>query len=124
MKRKIATVFLAAAFLGCGGAVYGHHSFAAYFRTDETTSIKGVVTEFWFRNPHARVYLDVTTDGGEVEKWMVETNSPNSLIRSGWSKETITPGMTLVIAGGPSRDGSKTIGAQSIATAEGVALWP
>ncbi len=124
MKRKIATVFLAAAFFGCGGAVYGHHSFAAYFRTDETTSIKGVVTEFWFRNPHARIYLDVATESGDVEAWMVETGSPNSLIRSGWSKDTITPGMTLVIVGGPSRDGSKTIGVKSIATTEGAALWP
>ena len=124
MKRKIATVFVAAAFFGCGGAVYGHHSFAAYFRTDETTSIKGVVTEFWFRNPHARIYLDVTTESGEAEEWMAEGGGRNVLTRRGWSADTIKLGMELIVTGSPSRDGSRAIGWNSLTTVDGSEVGP
>tara|TARA_E500000331_G_scaffold230976_1_gene221137 strand:- start:16234 stop:16653 length:420 start_codon:yes stop_codon:yes gene_type:complete len=94
---------------------YSHHSFAAHFDTSTTISIEGVVTEFWFQNPHARVYLEVTLGDGEKEIWMSEGAGPNVLIRNrGWSGDEVNPGMKLYIEGNPARDGSNSIGWRSI----------
>ncbi len=124
MNREIVTAVLALGIFVCGSAVYGHHSFDAYFLTDETTSIQGVVTEFWFANPHARIYLEVTNQDGETEEWMAEGGSRNVLTRRGWSAETVKPGMELTVSGSPSRDGSNSIGWRSLITADGVEVGP
>ena len=85
----------------------------------EANDESGVVTEFWFANPHARIYLEVTNDDGTVEEWMAEGGSRNVLIRRGWNEDTIQPGTELIVTGSPSRDGSNAVGWQSITTAAG-----
>ena len=124
MKKQIAAAVLAAGLIGFAGVVYAHHSFGAYFLTDETTTVKGVVTEFWFANPHARIYLDVANEDGEVEEWMAEGGSRNVLTRRGWSADTIKPGMELVVQGSPSRDGSNAIRWRSLTTLDGAEVGP
>ena len=107
-----------------GTAVYAHHSFEANFNTDESVTIEGVVTEFWFANPHARIYLEVVNEAGETEEWFAEGGSRNNLTRRGWSADTITPGMRLVISGSRSRDGSNAVGWRSLTTTDGVEVGP
>ncbi len=125
MKKQIVTALLAIGVLGFGAAVYGHHNRAAFFLENETTRIEGVVTEFWFANPHARIYLDVTNENGEVEEWMAEGSSRNVLIRRGWSEDTIKPGMELIISGDRSRDGSNSLSwGGSLTTADGAEVGP
>ncbi len=124
MKKQIAAAVLAAGLIGFAGVVYAHHSFGAYFLTDETTTVKGVVTEFWFANPHARIYLNVANEDDEVEEWMAEGSSRNVLTRRGWSADTIKPGMELVVQGSPSRDGSNAIGWRSLTTLDGAEVGP
>ena len=122
-NRPVITL-LASGALGCSALVHGHHSFEAHFRTDETVTVGGVVTEFWFANPHARIYLDVTDEDGEVTEWMAEGGSRNVLTRRGWSEDTIRPGMVLIVSGNPSRDGSNAIGWQSLTGSDGSAVQP
>ena len=110
--------------LVCGAAAYGHHSFAAFFDLEETVAVQGVVKEFWFENPHTRIYLDVITADGAVEEWMLEGGSRNVLTRRGWSADTVTAGMAVQAEGNPSRDGSNAIGWRSLKTADGVDVGP
>lgn len=81
-----------------------HHSFAAEFTAEATATITGTVTEVWFRNPHVRYYVDVETDGGEVEKWDTRGSSPSLLTRRGWTKDTIKVGDTVVLMGHRAHD--------------------
>ena len=106
------------------GLASAHHSFAAHFDTDETITIKGVVTEWWFQNPHTRIYLEVTNEDGEVDEWMAEGGGRNVLYRRGWTDETILPGTRLTIVGNPSRDGSNTIGWDSLTHEDGTPVGP
>ena len=106
------------------GQTSAHHSFAAHFDIDETITIEGVVTEWWFQNPHTRIYLEVTNEDGEVEEWMAEGGGRNVLHRRGWTDETILPGTRLTIVGNPSRDGSNTIGWDSLTHEDGTAVGP
>ena len=117
-------VILAVALSLPGGQALAHHSFAAYFVTTETITIEGVVTEWWFQNPHTRIYLDVTNDAGEVEQWMAEGGGRNVLYRRGWTDETILPGTRLIIVGNPSRDGSNTIGWDTLTHEDGSPVGP
>lgn len=122
--RNGLAVLLAAALPLLVTQALAHHSFAAHFVTDETVTIEGVVTEWWFQNPHARIYLEVTNEDGEVEEWMVEGGGRNVLHRRGWTDETILPGTRLTIVGNPSRDGSRTIHWDTLTFEDGTAVGP
>jgi hypothetical protein len=102
---------------------FAHHGLAAYDMSKSVT-IKGVVTEFSFINPHAAIYLDVKDDKGKGEKWMVEADSPNNLARAGWTRNTIKPGQEISVVGNQMKDGSKILRLQKIILADGKDLKP
>ena len=85
-----------------------HHSSAAY-DMEHPVNLKGVVTNMDWGNPHVFIYLDVKDQGGNVEQWRVEGNSPNMLVRSGWKKEMIKTGDELQVNGAPAKNGSKVM---------------
>lgn len=119
---RVLTSFLAMTITMASMTSHAHHSTAARFNLDETASVEGVVKEFWFANPHSRLYLEVTTDSGDVQEWMIEGNSRNNLIRRGWSEETLQPGMTVSVTGHPSRDGSNSMEWGLVTTEQGEEL--
>ena len=122
--RSLSQLGLFLAAMGFGVGLSAHHSFDANFITNETMTIEGVVTEFWFANPHARIYLEVVNEAGETEEWFAEGGSRNNLIRRGWLEDTITPGIRLIVSGSPSRDGSNSIGWRSLTTTDGAEVGP
>lgn len=85
-------------FFAAAGAS-GHHSFSAEFTAEETATITGTVTEVWFRNPHVRYYVEVTTADGEIEQWDTRGASPSLLVRRGWTKASIKIGDTITLKG-------------------------
>jgi hypothetical protein len=93
---KIRTIAMAAAlFFSASAPMLAHHGNAAYDETKEVT-LKGVVTEFDWANPHAQIYFDVK-DGKNVTHWGCETLSPGKLVRAGWSKDAVKPGDEITI---------------------------
>ncbi len=96
-----------------------HHNFAAHYQLEETVEISGVVSEFRFVNPHARVYLDVRNEEGELESWMAEGDASVALRRSGWAADELKAGDRIEIVGHPSRTGSNMLGWKSITLADG-----
>ena len=124
MRKNIVAGFFVIGSLACGATAYGHHSFAAFFDLDKMVAVQGVVKEFWFENPHTRIYLDVTLVDGSVEEWMLEGGSRNVLTRRGWSADTVTTGMTVQAEGNPSRDGSNSVGWRSLKTMDGNDVGP
>ena len=75
--------------LGISIPAFAHHSFLAHYDEDTSTRIEGVVTEVWYQNPHARVYVEVTNNDGETEVWETETYPRNILIRRGWRHDCL-----------------------------------
>ena len=118
------SIFLTVAIgLAITHTAFAHHGLAAYDMSQSVT-IKGVVTDFSFINPHAAIYLDVKDDKGNTEKWMVEADSPNNLARAGWTRNTIKPGQEISVVGNQMRDGSKIIRLQKIILSDGKDLKP
>jgi len=80
-----------------------HHSPVRYLE-DQVVAVYGTVVKFDWRNPH--VYL-IVEDEDQVE-WLFETNSTSNLRRSGWTKESLTPGDKVTVRAHPNRDPEKT----------------
>lgn len=80
-----------------------HHSAAAeYFSQVKTWS--GTVTRFSWVNPHTRIYFDVTGANGQVTHMDCEGSAPGGLMRDGWTRNTLTPGLHVTIEGNPAKD--------------------
>ncbi|MDX1406155.1 MAG: DUF6152 family protein [Woeseiaceae bacterium] len=104
------------------GAVIAHHNAASHYLLDQKITVKGVVTEFRLINPHARIYFEVTTEEGEVQKWLGEGNASSVLRRRGWTDDYLKPGEVITITGSPARDGGHKIDWESIVKEDGTEL--
>jgi Family of unknown function (DUF6152) len=93
---------------------HAHHSFAAEFDADKPVKLVGTVTKIEWTNPHAWFYIDVADDSGKVANWGWELGSPTSLVRLGWTRNSLKVGTVVTVEGSRSRDGSNTANAKSI----------
>ncbi len=89
--------------------VIAHHNAASHYILDQKITVNGVVTEFRLINPHVRIYFNVKTDDGEIQKWLGEGNASSVLRRRGWTDDHLKPGDVITISGAPARDGGYKI---------------
>jgi len=74
-------------------------------------------------NPHAWIYVDVKKADGTVEEWMVETGTPNTLLRRGLTKESLKEGTEIVVDGYQSKDGSRRANGRDLTLPDGRTLF-
>jgi hypothetical protein len=84
--------------------VFAHHS-AAIFESGKRVSITGVVTEWFWANPHCLLSLDVKGADGQVVRWVAETQAPPNMIPFGWSRQSFKPGEEVTLTVEPARSG-------------------
>src|SRR4051794_20971175 len=96
-----------------------HHSFAAEYDANKPVTLKGTVTKVEWTNPHARFYIDVKDDRGEVHNWNLELASPNVLVRNGWTRKSLNVGDEVTVQGSAAKDGSKMANARAVTLADG-----
>jgi hypothetical protein len=124
MKNKLLSMLIGTVgLLVVCGPVLAHHGRSNY-DVSSTATVKGVVTEFEWINPHALIHLDATDDNGKAEKWIAETNSPNILNRQGWTKNTVKPGDQITLVGHRVKGGANYINFSKIIFADGRELDP
>jgi Family of unknown function (DUF6152) len=85
--------------------VSAHHALTAYDRNQSKT-VEGVVKEFRFANPHARIVLLVAAQDGAMQEWDFEGGSIRRLQGRGMNANTILKGDKVRVAYNPMRDGS------------------
>jgi len=101
----------------------GHHSFAAEFDANQPLTLKGTVSRIDFVNPHAWLYIDVKDEAGHVTRWNVEMGSPNSLIRRGFTKNSVATGTEVTVEGFRAKDGSQTMNSRRVTLSDGRGLF-
>ena len=81
-----------------------HHAFAAEFDANAPVLLKGKVTKVEWINPHAWVHLVVEEPGKPPVEWMVEGGTPNTLLRNGADRNTLKPGVEIIVRGYQAKD--------------------
>src|SRR6059036_4339335 len=86
--------------------VAAHHAFSSEFDSNRPVQLTGVVTKMEWINSHAWIHIDVKKPDGTVEKWMIEGGTPNTLLRRGFTKNSLTIGTEIKVDGYQAKDGS------------------
>ena len=119
MRPMLFLILLAASSV----SVSAHHAFAAEFDGNKPTRLKGVVTRMEWINPHAWIHMDVKDEKGAVSSWMVECGSPNTLLRKGITKASVTVGMEIQVEGYHAKDGSNKVNGRDVTLLDGSKLF-
>jgi hypothetical protein len=80
-----------------------HHS-QSEFDLRAKVEVEGTVTKVDWRSPHAWIYVDVTDAKGQKVNWSFELPSPTTLMRRGWTRDSVKPGDRVKVAGAPARN--------------------
>ena len=118
MLRAVPGLTFAASLIAFPALALAHHSTLPYDGQHPTT-IRGVVTEYAWRNPHSFIYLDVKNDRGNVEHWAIETESLLWLRRLGWTKDMLKPGDPVSATGARARNGTLVMRCKTISLPDG-----
>jgi hypothetical protein len=117
--RSLSAAVGAVLTLAGNAAVQAHHAFSAEFSRDLPLEITGTVTKVEWMNPHARFYVDVEDESGEVVNWDFELGSPNMLMRRGWTRNSLQPGDVVTVTGHRARNAPHVGNAGSVVLGDG-----
>ena len=119
MKTKLAGLVAGLSLLVSALPALAHHSFVAEYDGKRPVTLSGVVTKVEWTNPHARFYIDVKDENGNVTNWNFELASPIALRRLGWTRDFLQVGSVVTVFGALAKDGSKMANARTVTLADG-----
>src|SRR5207249_8523931 len=90
MKSLCVPAFVILALVSAVVPLSAHHSWPVSY--DRLVTVKGTVIEFMWANPHPIMTLEVQTNDGLKEKWVVGGPAINRMEANGWTKTTVKPG--------------------------------
>lgn len=124
MRRALAVLIILGAtpFLTTS-LVLAHHAFSAEFDADKPVKLRGTVTRMEWVNPHSWIHIDVKKPDGTVEEWMVEGGTPNTLLRRGFTKDSLKAGTEILVDGFQSKDGRNRANGRDLTLPDGRALF-
>ncbi|HEY7338337.1 MAG TPA: DUF6152 family protein [Bryobacteraceae bacterium] len=109
--------------LAATAPLLAHHSFAAEYDSEKRITITGKVLSVELVNPHSWIHVEAAGPDGKTQDWACEFGPPNGLYRNGWNKTSVKVGDMITVAGSLAKNGSPTINANNIKTAEGKRLF-
>ena len=90
-------------FLALVPAAWAHHSQSEYDLRGKV-EVEGTVTKVEWRSPHAWIYVDAVNDKGQTVNWSFELPSPVTLMRRGWTRDSLKPGDRITVSGAPPKN--------------------
>ena len=109
--------------LTAASSALAHHAFNAEFDANKPVKFKGTITKMQWVNPHAWIYVNVKKADGTIEEWMIETGTPNTLLRRGFTKQSLQPGTEITVDGYQSKDGSLRANGRDLTLPNGQTLF-
>jgi len=108
--------------LALGPFVSAHHSQSEYDLRAKV-DVEGAVTKVEWKSPHVWVYVDVTDDKGQTVNWSFELPSPVTLMRRGWTRDSLKAGDRVSVSGAPARNFPTIAIANSIRDSSGKPMF-
>src|SRR5947208_2759957 len=96
MQYKYCVVLAIAAGLITPAMLLAHHGSAIY-DTDKRITVKAVVTDWLWANPHCLLEFDVKDESGNTVHWNAEVSNPPDMIARGWSRKMFKAGDEVTI---------------------------
>jgi hypothetical protein len=107
MRKTIPVLAIAGALvLSAAVRVWAHHAFGAEFDPNAPIRLQGKIVKLEWVNPHAWIHIEVKKQGGGTEVWMIEGGTPNTLLRRGLTRQTLTYGTEVIVDGYQTKDHS------------------
>ena len=103
--------------------VLAHHAFSSEFDAEKPVRLRGNITKMEWVNPHAWMHIEVKNDAGALENWMIEAGPPGALVRRGWRKDSVKPGVEVLVEGYRAIDGSKRANGRDVTLPDGTRLF-
>jgi hypothetical protein len=94
-----------------------HHSWPV--SRAQLVTVKGTVTDFMWGNPHPMITLEVRTNDGKMEKWLVGGPAVTRMEANGWTRTTVKPGDVITGVGYQFSDGQKIIRLERVVLPDG-----
>lgn len=108
-----------------------HHSIASEYEFEGEIELSGVLTRMDWINPHPILHLEVTDQGGDTTRWIIQ--SANSLLGTGATSELrrspkqggLEAGKSYTVLGFPAKNGRKQAFMKAITMPDGrvVTTW-
>ena len=117
MKTLLVSVVVTLAVVASAVSLSAHHSWPV--NMDKLVTVKGTVMEFAWENPHPMITLEVRTDDGKVEKWLIGGPAINRMEANGWTPKTMKPGDMITGIGYQFGDGQKIIRLERVVLPDG-----
>jgi len=109
--------------LGVAPLVHAHHGSAA-FDVGKRVTVKGIVREWLYSNPHCLLRVDVTGEDGKVVPWIAEGQSPSVIFPNGYRKDSFKPGDQVTLTLEPAKNGRPMGRILGAVLADGKVLGP
>jgi hypothetical protein len=99
-----------------------HHGTGVAYETEKTVTVKGVVTEWIWANPHCGLLFDATDEKGTVVHWGAELGNPHQESGAGFTKDIFKPGDKITVTGHPAKSGAPRVSGAHFVLEDGRAL--
>ena len=106
MRVTLLSIIVSAVGLFAGPVPAAAHHGAATFDTGKEITLKGVVTEWTWANPHCFLKFDAKDETGAVRNWAVETQNPVAMTTRGWSRGAFKAGDEVTVKLEPVKNGA------------------
>ena len=103
--------------------VLAHHSFSAEYDAKQPITLKGSVIKMEWINPHSWIHLAVKNADGTTTEWMIESGTPNTLVRRGFTKQSLLPGTEITVEGFRAKNGANRANGADLILSDGRRLF-